>query len=204
MLVGPGGVLAAVVGAWGVLWAIRVAPGRSCGALLPGLVAFTALLVAFPLLTAAGEGVLGFAIAAHAEPAERDALRAETLGLVIRPLAATVFMLGMFVVATLLSRLRAEPRKDDVGFRPLDVVAAVTVLIVSAVGLVDLLLLRGTLGRATASGVALLPRAELLAWVGTGCAAVLLGVAAGLGLVRGVVPQLRGQRAKGRGQRAGV
>jgi hypothetical protein len=181
--------LAIVIGAWAVLWAIRIAPGRSWGALLPGLVAFTALLVAFPLLTAASEGVLGFAIAAHAEPAARDGLRAETLGVVIRPLAATVFALGALIVATLLSRLRAEPRANDVGLRPLDVLAALVVLAATAVGLVDLLLLRGTLGR-SAGGAALLPRAETLAWVATACAAVLIGVAAGLGIVRGLGPSL--------------
>jgi len=182
--------LAVVVGAWGVLWAIRFAPGRSCGALFPGLVAFSALLVAFPLLTAASEGVLGFAIAGHAEPAARDALRAETLGVVIRPLAATVFALGAFVVATLLSRLRAAPRADDVGFRPLDLLAAFVVLVATTVGLVDLLLLRGTLGRA-ASGAALWSRVEMLAWVAAGCAAVLIGVAAGLAILRGAFATAR-------------
>jgi hypothetical protein len=153
-------------------------------------VAFTALLVAFPLLTAAGEGVLGFAVAAHAEPAASEALRAETLGVIIRPLAATVFALGMFVVATLLARLRAEPRTDDVGFRAIDVIAALAVLGASAVGVADLVLLRTTLGGAAGTGIALLPRAEVLAWVATACAAVLLAVAAGLALVRGV-PALR-------------
>ncbi len=187
MLVGPGGVFAIVVGAWGVLWAIRIAPGRSCGALLPGLVAFTALLVALPLLTAASEGVLGFAIAAHAEPGARDGLRVETLGVVIRPLAATVFALGAFIVATLLSRLRSEPRANDVGFRAFDLLAAFVVLAATAVGVLDLLLLRGTLAR-VGSGVALLQRAEMLAWVAAGCAAVLLAVAAGLTIVRGLVP----------------
>jgi hypothetical protein len=111
MLVGSGGVVALVLGAWAVLWAVAAVPGSSWRSWYPVILAFGGAMLAFAMLTAQSELVLGLADWAQASRKDRDELAASLISAAWRPLWAVVAALGATVLAAVLAS-RNTPATD--------------------------------------------------------------------------------------------
>jgi hypothetical protein len=183
MLVGSGGVVALVLGAWSVMWAVRATPGRELREWYPIAAAFVGAMFAFALLTAQSEVVTGLIGYFRAEPEERPDEAAAALSYSVRPLFAAVLGTVALVVAVLASRGKVSPTP-----RPARWPAAVAVGamgLATAAGMLDLVLMRRGLDRITSGEeplTAVLPRLHVQATLGALFAIGTLGIAAWIGV----------------------
>jgi hypothetical protein len=109
MLIGSGGVVALVVGAWAALWAVRRVPGRSWRTWYPTVVAFLAGIFAFAMLTGQSQVGMGLGQWARASAAERPEVVAITLFDTWRPLLAGLVAILPLAVAILAVRTPVSP-----------------------------------------------------------------------------------------------
>lgn len=106
MLVGSGGVIALVLGAWAVLWALAAVPGAHWRSFYPALAAFVAAIFAAAMVSAQSEIVLGTIDWARAAPDERKELVTYTMSLSWRPLAGAAVALAVAAaVVAVVARL---------------------------------------------------------------------------------------------------
>ncbi|MCA9494497.1 MAG: hypothetical protein KC621_31435 [Myxococcales bacterium] len=101
MLVGSGGVVALVLGAWSVIWALRVLPRTTARGWWPLAVGWIAAMLGFGLISSFEETLLGLFDVLHADPGERVAALDSVRGWWMRPLAASLIgslLLGAGVV----------------------------------------------------------------------------------------------------------
>jgi hypothetical protein len=186
MLVGPGGVVALVVGAWSVMWAVRRVPGRSGWVIYPAIAAFVAVILGFAMLTAQSEVMLGLVQWHRSDAEERPAVVAETLSVTWRPLFAAAISVTALAVAVVLSR--QQPARVDEQ-RP-HLAERVAVAVMVGLALVDFgvwIAMRRAFVRLTDGGEMLLvavPRGQLLTLIGATTSLLLIGVAVGVGVWR--------------------
>lgn len=109
MLVGSGGVVALVLGAWSVLWAVVGVQDRHWRSYYPVLAAFFALFVAFSMLTAQSEIVLGLVDYVRADRDDRAEVSAYALSLSMRPLFAAFISTCALSIAVALSSRGGVP-----------------------------------------------------------------------------------------------
>lgn len=186
MLVGSGGVVALVVGAWSVLWAIRGVPGLGWRTWYPVVVAFVAAIWGFAMLTAQSEIGLGILQWARYAADDRPGVVVETLSVTWRPLYAAGIAIVAFGIAIVASRRPISPLDERtphwiervavvamVGFAVLDTVVWVALqrAFEAATGSRELWLASG-------------PRIQGLTFVGATASFLLLGLAGVVGAVR--------------------
>lgn len=193
--------LALLIGAWAAMWAVRAGHARASGAASTPVAAFLAAMLAVAMLTAQAEAPLGVSRWVGAAPAERAAVAAEALSIVVRPLIAAgvgalLLVAGLGIGANLGQHPAPAPTAPGRWSTWLDrgVVGAIV-----AAGLVDLWLwfvLRRGLAAVTAGTErfsAGLPRMQLQVALGAATNAVLLALALGVaaGALRGWLRQRR-------------
>lgn len=105
MLLGSGGVIALVVGAWGVLWAIRATPGRPPAAWAPQLVALAGLAAGAALLSAHTTLALGVQAFDQAQPSAQATAAAVALSRSLRPLIGA--LLGLCAIGATIAATRS-------------------------------------------------------------------------------------------------
>ena len=183
MLVGSGGVIALVVGAWAVLWALVRSPGRAPA---PVVAAFLAAILGFAMLTAQSEIGLGLVEWQRVAADERAAVAADTLSAAWRPLAAAVLAGLAFGLALLASRTPGAPTGERSPHRA----ERIAVGAMAGLALLDLgvwIALRSLFTTAVSGREGWnvsVPRIGALTAVGALAAVALLGLAALVGLRR--------------------
>jgi hypothetical protein len=195
MLVGSGGVVALVLGAWAVLWAVAAVPGASWRSWYPVVMAFGGAMLAFAMLTAQSELVLGLADWAQASRKSRDEVATALVSTAWRPLWAVGMALGATVLAAVLAG-RSVP-VSEVLRRPhwLERLISLGIVLLAVYeGTVWVALLRAF--ERAVSGEETLPLAapklQFLTLLGTAGCMGLLGMAGIIGLVR----MIRSDRAE--------
>ncbi|MEQ1507441.1 MAG: hypothetical protein ABMB14_34750 [Myxococcota bacterium] len=187
MVVGSGGVVALVLGAWSVLWAIRSVPGRPVRSWYPAAAAFGLAMFAFAMLTAQSEAAIGLVAWARADAAERADVVAEALGNTVRPLVA----FGIALVATITAAAataRVSPPTEPA--RPVHALERAALAAAASLAVIDLgvwVALRSALSAGTGGEESLgsvIPRIQVLTVVGAVAAIGTIAIAAGLGGLR--------------------
>jgi hypothetical protein len=183
MLVGSGGVVALVLGAWSVLWIVRICPERGPGEWWPTAAAFVAAMFAFALLSGQTEVVEGSVDWSQAAPTERADVAALAMSYSLRPLLGAILgTLSLVIAALVASRQPAPPTRPE-PLRPGrgSVAALIGLAVLTAFGLLDLALMRHAFERVAAGDEALVqmvPRLQLETTLGAIAGLVTLFVAA--------------------------
>lgn len=183
MLVGSGGVIALVVGAWAVLWALVRSPGPTWRTRYPVVAAFLAAMLGFAMLTAQSEIGLGLIDWARGAPEDRAAVVADTLSTAWRPLAAVVLGALAFGATLFATRKPSSPFDDH----PPHLVEKLAVGVMAGLALLDIglwLALRSLFATAVAGRegwLASVPQIQLLTAVGALAAVGLVALAAFVG-----------------------
>lgn len=189
MLVGPGGVIALVIGAWAAMWAVRAVPGRPLAVWYPAMVAFVGGMLAFALLTAEAEAALQLARWAEAPRREQPELAREALSMVARPLVGAALGLLVFLGGLAIAWSEREPVGTHVELRPhrFEQVAVVLIVLLLIVDTWLWVSLRQHLAAATSGRENLTAAALAMRWriaVGTAASLGVLALASAVGLLR--------------------
>lgn len=201
MLVGSGGVVALVLGAWSTIWALRILPRTSSRGWWPVAVAWITTMVGFALISSFEETLLGLFDVVHADPEERVATLDAVRGWWLRPLGAAA--IGALLLAggvVLGGSTSAEPVDPDRIREPLaaDRIEMASVAVAALLLVVDLGLLAvfaqelGTLEATLVSLMSHAPSLEATTRYGIVTSSVLVGVGTSIGAWRG----LRAWRAR--------
>ncbi|HHO51102.1 MAG TPA: hypothetical protein ENK18_09595 [Deltaproteobacteria bacterium] len=186
MLLGSGGVIALVIGAWGVLWAIRTTPGRHPRTWYPQLVALAGLALGAALLSSHTTLALGIASWSEASPSARASAEALALSRSLRPLLGMLLALGaMGAAITLSSSLPSDVPSPPRSPGRAGAILSGGVGLVGGLGGLTYGLLRATASAAMESPQAagdLAPRLQGIVTAGIGASVLLSLLAAGLGI----------------------
>jgi hypothetical protein len=187
MLVGPGGVIALVIGAWAGMWAVRAVPGRRFAVWYPALVAFVGAMLAFALLTAEAEAAIQLARWAQTPPAEQSTQ--EALSMMARPLVGAAVGLLLLLSGIAIAWSDTEPVGVHVELGPhmFERGAVVAIVLLLAVDVWMWVSLRQILGEVTRGQEDVMVAAAAMRWrigVGAATSIAVLALAAGVGLLR--------------------
>jgi hypothetical protein len=176
MLVGSGGVVALVLGAWAVLWALVSVPGTSWHRTWPVIAAFCTAILAFAMLTAQAEIGLGLVQWAKSAPDGRAAVASDTLSTTWRPLAAAIVADLSFALAILGSRTR-EPARDEPPAHRLERVAGAAMIGLALLDVIVWVSLQRAFSTAVSGDAPFLSGVPPIRWLS------ILGVVASLGIL---------------------
>ncbi|MCB9684922.1 MAG: hypothetical protein H6738_15610 [Alphaproteobacteria bacterium] len=194
MLVGSGGVVALVLGAWSMVWALRVLPRTTSRGWWPLAVAWVAAMLGFALMSSFEETLLGLFDVLHAVPDERVSALDAVRGWWLRPLAGATIASLMFGCAVVVAGTPSvEPVDADHVREPLPAdrleLALVAVAVLLALGALTVLAMfaqeLGTLEATLSSLVNHGPSLESTTQVGIVVSSALILVATSLAGWRG-------------------
>ncbi len=189
MLVGSGGVVALVIGAWSVIWALRTLPSRTGRGWWPIACAFVAAMLGMSLIAAFEEPLLGFTGVIRGGHEERLAALEEVRSLWFRPLLAAV--IGALALGAALfagARLDKEPSARPMPEPDLAEKAGVALAgALAAAGLATLALFASTVGSVEPTIASVIDHAaqlQLLTRIGVALGSALVFLAALIGAWR--------------------
>lgn len=176
MLIGSGGVVALVVGAWAVLWALVSVPGTTWRDNWTVIAAFCAAILGFAMLTAQAEIGLGLVQWAKSAPGARGAVATDTLSTTWRPLAAALVADTSFAIAIFASRTR-EPSREVRAPHRLERFAGVAMGGLALVDVIVWVSMQRAFGTAVSGDAPFLDGVPAIRWLS------LLGASASIGLL---------------------